>query len=148
MIIDKIENRHLYRLPEPLMEALEYFAHHDLSAFDAGKHVLPNGLTMKVDDYIPTEDQRRYEGHEEVTHLRYVVSGSERLGYANKKEMTFVEMVGEDKAIYAGEGGIVRVPKGTFVVLYPQDCHMLKLKDGAGIAVRKASVSLRGKVGL
>lgn len=146
MIIDKIENRHMYRLPRELSEALEYFATHDLTEPDTGKYVLPSGLIMKIDEYTPTEDVRKFEGHDGITHLRYVVRGAERLGYANKEEMTFVEMAGDDKAIYSGEGGSVRVPKGTFVVLYPQDCHMLKLRDEDGVLVRKASVSLKGKV--
>ena len=59
--------------------------------------------------------------------------------------MTFRELVKEDKALYDGKGGIIRVPKGTFVVLFPQDCHLLKLKDGDDIQVRKASVSIKMK---
>ena len=146
MIIDKIENRKMYRLPKELEDALEYFATHDLTDLDTGKYELPGGMTMKLDEYTPTEDVRTFEGHDGITHLRYVVKGTERLGYANKDEMTFVELIGEDKALYSGEGGCVRVSKGTFVVLYPQDCHMLKLKDEEGVLVRKASVSLKGKV--
>lgn len=148
MIIDKIENRGLYRLPKQMQEALDYFASHDLTELEVGKYELPNGLTMKVDEYVPTGEERSYEGHEAISHLRYLVSGSERLGYANKGEMTFVELVKEDKALYAGQGSILRITPGTFVVLYPQDCHMLKLKDGEQIRVRKVSVSLKGEVAL
>ena len=146
MIVDKIENRHFYRLPTPLAEALEYFASHDLEKMEEGKYSLPNGMAMKLDDYIPEKEDGLYEGHEAITHLRYIVHGCECLGYANKAEMTYVETVREDKAVYQGGGGVIRVPAGTFVVLYPQDCHLLKLKAGEGIPVRKASVSLKGEV--
>ncbi len=145
MIIDKLENRALYSLPGGLQEALEYFATHDLSALETGKYTLPNGLTMKVDEYIPEKESGLYEGHEHIAHLRYLVSGSERLGYANKKEMCFSSIVEgkDDKALYKGEGSVVRVLAGTFVVLFPQDCHLLKLKDTDGSAVRKVSVSIK-----
>ena len=145
MIIDKIENRHMYALPEQMQEALEYFATHDLEGLEPGKYTLPNGLTLKIDEYVPTKENCLYEGHEFIAHLRYIVKGSERLGYCNKSEMTFRELVKEDKALYDGKGGIIRVPKGTFVVLFPQDCHLLKLKDGDDIQVRKASVSIKMK---
>lgn len=148
MIIDKIENRNMYRLPTALAEALEYFAEHDLTTMEAGKYVLPNGMAMKLDDYTPSKDGGLYEGHEAITHLRYIVQGSEQLGYANKSDLTYVETIKEDKAMYSGEGGVVRLSSGMFVVLYPQDCHLLKLKDGENIAVRKASVSLKGTVNL
>jgi len=146
MIVDKIENRHFYRLPAALAEALEYFASHDLEQMEAGKHPLPNGMTMKLDDYVPEKENGLYEGHEAIPHLRYIVHGCERLGYANKAEMTYVETVREDKAMYQGAGGVIRVPAGIFVILYPQDCHLLKLKDGENVSVRKASVSLKGEV--
>lgn len=145
MIIDKIENRALYSLPSGLQEALEYFAVHDLNTMEIGKYTLPNGLTMKIDEYVPEKEGGLYEGHEHTAHLRYLASGSERLGYANKNEMCFNSIVEgkEDKALYKGEGSVVRIPTGTFVVLFPQDCHLLKLKDTDNVTVRKVSVSIK-----
>lgn len=144
MIIDKIENRGRYKLPPEMEEALEYIAENDLAAVEAGKLTLPSGKKLKVDDYIPEKEGGKYEGHEHTAHLRYLVSGSEQLGYADKSEMTFSNLVEgkEDKALYDGTGSILRVTPGTFVVLYPEDCHLLKLKDN-GSPVRKVSISVK-----
>lgn len=142
MIIDKIENRGCYALPKPLAEALEYMASADLAHMELGEHRLPNGLTLDVDEYVCKSDWKNFEGHDYITHLRYVVSGSEKLGYANKEDVTYIETKKKDKMSYSGEESKVRVTAGSFVVLFPQDCHAVKLIDHEGTLVRKASVSL------
>ena len=141
MIVDKIENHRSYHLPGELQTVAEYMATHDLTLLDPGNYRLPNGMLMCVDEYIPQQKKEPYyRGNEEKTQLRYLIEGSERLGYANKKEMTFVSLISDDQAIYAGEGGFLRIRPGTFVVLFPQDCYMLKLVDKEGIPVRNATV--------
>lgn len=148
MIIDKIENRGFYRLPKPLEEALEYMASAPLDQMAVGEHSLPNGLVLDIDEYTPTSDWKKFEGHDYITHLRYIVCGSEKLGYANKDDVTYAETKKPDKMMYMGEESKVRVTAGSFVVLFPQDCHALKLVDHEGEQVRKASVSIRsGKEG-
>ena len=142
MIIDKIENRHFYKLPKQLEEALEYMASAPLDTMDVGEYPLACGLTMDIDEYTPSSDWKKFEGHNYTTHLRYMVRGSEKLGYANKKDVEFVEQKKADKFMYSGEESKVRVTEGCFVVLFPQDCHALKLVDHEGTQVRKASVSL------
>lgn len=143
MIIDKIENRHFYQLPQQLAEALEYMATAPLADMEIGEYPLPCGLTMDIDEYTPTADWKNFEGHNYITHLRYIVSGSEKLGYANKEDVTYVETKKADKMMYSGPESEVRVTTGSFVILFPQDCHALKLVDSEGTKVRKASVSLK-----
>lgn len=145
MIIDKIENRGFYQLPKELGEALEYMASAPLVEMAVGEYPLPNGLTLDIDEYTPTSDWKKFEGHNYITHLRYIVSGSEKLGYANKSDVTYVETKKADKMMYSGEESRVRVTAGSFVILFPQDCHALKLVDHEGELVRKASVSIKSK---
>ena len=142
MIIDKIENRHFYKLPKQLEEALEYMATTDLTSLAIGEYPLDCGLTLDIDEYTPASDWKKYEGHNYITHLRYIVKGSEKLGYANKQDVEFVEQKKADKFMYTGPESKVRVTEGCFVVLFPQDCHALKLVDQGDVLVRKASVSL------
>ena len=143
MIIDKIENRKFYVLPEPLEEALDYMAKLPLEEMPLGEHQLPNGKILDLDEYTPTASRKNFEGHDHIIHLRYLVSGSEVLGYADKQDVTYLETKKPDKMVYSGEGSRVRVTAGCFVVLFPQDCHAVKLVDQEGTLVRKASVSIQ-----
>lgn len=142
MIIDKIENRGFYKLPDQLQAALEYMATAPLAEMEIGEYPLECGLTLDIDEYTPNADWKKFEGHNYTTHLRYIVSGSEKLGYANKDDVNFVEQKKADKFMYEGPESKVRVTAGSFVILFPQDCHALKLTDVEGTLVRKASVSL------
>lgn len=142
MIVDKIENRGFYQLPKPLAEALEYMVSAPLDSMAIGEYPLECGLTLDIDEYTPESEWKKFEGHNYITHLRYIVKGSEKLGYANKADVEFVEQKKADKYMYTGAESKVRVTEGSFVVLFPQDCHALKLIDSEGTVVRKASVSL------
>ena len=142
MIIDKIENRNFYTLPEALAEALEYMAKAPLAEMEPGEYHLPGGQLMEIDEYTPSAGWKNFEGHNYITHLRYIVNGSEQLGYANKNDVEYVETKKADKMMYRGKESRVRVTAGSFVILFPQDCHVLKLADEDGILVRKVSVSI------
>ena len=66
-----------------------------------------------------------WEAHIRYCDIHYSVSGSERIGYANKSHMLEIQEYNPDKdyALYTGAGDWITVPEGSFCLLLPEDIH-------------------------
>jgi YhcH/YjgK/YiaL family protein len=129
MILDRLENRALYRsFGRRLFEALEYLAVTDIRALQLGKQEIEGDrLFAVVQRYRPkTPAEARWEAHRKYIDVQYVASGAERIGYAPLREDTPLEEAydaARDAVFYQAQGILLPVPAGSFAVFTPHDIH-------------------------
>lgn len=148
MTTDSIANaaRH-YSLGPDIESALKYLESLDAD-IQPGRYEIDEACYAVVEDYETKPlDQKRWEAHRHHTDVQLVVSGRERMGYADRSQMRSAEY-DESKDLEfldgAGGGEFATAEAGTFVIFTPDDAHMPGVSIDGPEAVRKVVV----KVGL
>lgn len=148
MIIDTLDNAGLYENLSPgFTEAFAYLRSGRPAADSVGQYFLDGeDVFVNVEEYVSKPIERgRYEAHRVYTDIQYVVTGCERMGVAPLEEMWVTEEynAARDVAFYKGDGKMLLVPAGTFVVFTPQDAHMPCIAEKSPAPVRKVVVKVR-----
>ena len=132
MILDHLENAHLYRaLSARFAWGFDFLLRREFQSLPEGRHQIHDNVIAIVQTY-PTKPQSegRWEAHRQYADIQYIVSGRERMGIAALREM---EMTGaydsdRDLAFFTGDGQFFRVTAGQFAVFFPTDVHMPSLR--------------------
>lgn len=145
MIFDKIENLDDYFETEPLLKKakafLDRFYQEDLA--DGSYEIDSDRIFASVQSYRtkPQSEESRFEAHKKYIDVQYIVSGIEKIRWADLKTLTETEerySKGQDIAFYSGNASFDFVlTKGSFLLLYPQDAHMPGLSADKDSNVRK-----------
>ena len=131
MIVDKIENAHLYsNLSERLAKALEILKDKGLAEKKEGRYeVEGDKLYYFVQRYQSRPlEEGKFEAHKKYIDIQFVASGQEALGYAPTEEL-------KAQIDYAEDGDYrlydvpdkftaVRLTAGSFAILFSDDGHM------------------------
>ena len=146
MIIDRIENAHLYYAVHPrFKQAFEYFKQIDIDTIPSGKYEI-DGETMYVlvQEYnTKLKEQGLWEAHRRYIDLQYVVKGAEGIGYANIHHLKQGEYdAGKDFLPLHGDGDLITVRSGNFVLLLPEDGHMPGMALGDSAPVKKIVIKI------
>ncbi len=128
MIIDHIRNREkYYYLGEDYKAALDFFADVSGDAFDKADISIDNsGVIVKARpmDTKKIEDCS-FEAHRKYADIHFVAYGKERIGYSDVKKLELVEYNEEkDAALLTGEGDLITLLAGYFMITLPDDAHM------------------------
>ena len=146
MIIDRIENAHLYYTVHPrFKKAFEYFKQIDIDTIPAGKYEIDGeAMYVLVQEYnTKLKEQGLWEAHRRYIDLQYVVKGAEGIGYANihhLKQGGYDD--GKDFLPLHGEGDLITVRSGNFVLLLPEDGHMPGTALGDSAPVKKIVIKI------
>lgn len=147
MILDTLSNASLYYGVHPLLErGLRYLAETDLASLPLGRHDIDGdrlfAIVQEYETKLPT--QVSWEKHRKYTDIQYVVSGVERIGWANADGMKIKEALPEHDAwlLEDHEGDLLLVKEGFFAVFAPQDAHQPSLAAGNASSVRKIVVKV------
>jgi YhcH/YjgK/YiaL family protein len=138
MIIDKIENAHLYKnLSERIKKAFDYIKQTDLKSIPPGKYEI-NGenIFALISEYeSKLESEGKLEAHEKYIDVQYVIDGEELMGYFPLGSQQILEPYKEENDIvfYKGDKSFVKVTAGMFAIFFPTDVHV------PGICVEKKS---------
>ena len=129
MIIDRIENAPLYLgLGKRIAAALDYLRGTDFSRVPTGRCDLDGAsLYALVQEYATRpRETARWEAHRRYIDVQYLVSGVERIGYANLARLKVAEAYDEkkDALFLSGEGDFLLMRPGMFMLLWPEDGHM------------------------
>lgn len=141
MIIDQISNAHLYYALHPKLKfAFEYVNGININTIPTGRHEIDGeamyALVQEYDSKL--KDQGMWEAHRRYIDLQYVVKGTEGIGYANIHHLKQGEYdIARDFLPLQGEGDIVTLHRGSFVLLFPEDAHMPGMAMGASAPVKK-----------
>lgn len=146
MIIDNLKNSSMYYgLGTGVAAGLKFLQETDLSSLQKGRHDLEGGKSFAiVSDYDtkPTEEGL-WEAHRKYIDIQFVVTGSERMGYANIDSLKAQPYDEENDFVgLEGEGDYFTVDAGEFAIFAPQDGHMPGLLVESPQAVRKVIVKV------
>jgi YhcH/YjgK/YiaL family protein len=128
MIFDTLDNLARYDgLGHNLPRALKFLSETDLTTLPIGRtEIHGDDLFAMVQEYAtkPSE-QGKWEAHRKYIDIQYVISGTERMGFANLRAMQIEEYISEkDFQALSGTGSFVDVFAGSFVIFFPEDGHM------------------------
>lgn len=146
MIIDLLVNTEKYfKLHPNLEQGFKYLLETDLVSLQPGKYEI-NGSDVfaLVQEYetIP-QGNGKWESHYKYTDIQYMVSGSEKMGYSNIRQMRLVEEYPEkDLIFHNGEGELFTINEGSFAVFTTEDAHMPTILADEPRMVKKVVVKV------
>jgi YhcH/YjgK/YiaL family protein len=89
------------------------------------------------------KEQGFWEAHRRYIDLQYVVQGMEGIGYANIQDLQQGEYdADKDFLPLHGEGDLITVRSGHFVLLLPEDAHMPGMALGDSAPVKKIVIKI------
>jgi YhcH/YjgK/YiaL family protein len=147
MVIDKIENQHLYAgLSSRIDKALNYISKTDLVNTELGKYEIDEeNVVAIVQEYISKNpEDARLESHFEHIDIQYIISGEEMMGIGILENQIPHTVINEkDVAFYPNDSTPFKLKKGMFAILYPNDLHCPGMKCGENSKVKKLVVKIR-----
>ncbi|MBE0572669.1 MAG: YhcH/YjgK/YiaL family protein [Ignavibacteriaceae bacterium] len=148
MIIDKIENSHLYKnISERISKSFEYIRTTDLKNIQPGKYEI-NGenIFALVSEYkTKSEQEGKLEAHRKYIDVQYVISGEEQMGYIPLGQQQILEPYKEENDIvfYTGNKSFTKVSSRMFAIFFPEDVHMPGITTGKISDVKKLVIKVR-----
>jgi len=147
MVLDRLDQSAAYESLNPrLAKAFEFLRTFDLLRADLGRHEIAGDDVFALFQEYRTkpESEGVWESHRRYMDVQYVISGIERMGYANLRALTpRADYDAErDLIFHDGHGSFVDVPAGSFTLFAPQDGHMPCLAAGESSLVRKVVIKV------
>jgi biofilm protein TabA len=147
MIFDTLENMHLYAglIPARLYQGLQFLRDTDLTTLAIGRHDIDaDNLYALVQEYTTRPfEQGKWEAHRKYIDIQHMVSGIERMGFANLAFMQLGEYFPDrDFQSLSGLGSSVDVLPGAFTIFFPQDAHMPGLCVDQPVPIRKVVLKI------
>ncbi len=151
MIIDKLENAHIYySFSGNMKEALELIEKTDFSEFEDGRHTVKGDeIYFNLQTY-PTKEEKTtpWEIHRTYTDIQFMIDGEEKMGWSNIENFKQNGEFDNDKDIAFGtvkenSEEFIKVPNKYFVIFTPQDAHKPALQSGTQKTVRKVIVKVK-----
>ncbi|AQQ70386.1 Toxin-antitoxin biofilm protein TabA [Limihaloglobus sulfuriphilus] len=131
MIIDDVQNSGFYKGISPLIdEALDLLAAEDFLSKPDGEYSVQGRELFYIVQRYPTKpvSEGFFETHKKYIDIQLVVSGSEMIGYANRKDLAVKDAYDESRDLEFYERPETFTPvnfsRGTFGIFWPQDGHM------------------------
>jgi len=148
MIIDKIENAHLYKnISERINKSFEYIRTTDLKNLPAGRYPIDGeNIFALVSEYkTKSEQEGKLEAHKKYIDVQYVISGEELMGYAPLGGQKVLDPYKEENDIvfYTGDKSFTKVSEGMFAIFFPEDVHMPGISTGKISDVKKLVIKVR-----
>lgn len=147
MIYDLLKNATFYHQTHPrFKKAFEYLQKTDFTKVAEGKvEIDGQNIYAIVQEYMtkpPAEG--RWEAHQRYIDIQYVVAGEELIGYAHLDSMKAGQYNDEKDIVFLeGEGSMIPVPAGTFMLLAPQDVHKPQIAVHTPQKVKKVVVKVK-----
>jgi YhcH/YjgK/YiaL family protein len=147
MIIDKIENAHLYKnIGDRIKKSFDYIMQTDLKNLQPGKYEIDGeNIFALVSEYeTKLESEGKLEVHRKYIDVQYVIEGEELMGYAPLYTQEILEPYKEENDIifYKGEKTYTKVSAGMFAIFFPTDVHMPGICVGKKSAVKKLVIKV------
>jgi YhcH/YjgK/YiaL family protein len=148
MIIDKIENAHLYKeLSKRIEKAFEYIKATDLKKINPGKYEIDGeNIFALISEYkTKSEQEGKLEAHRKYIDVQYVISGEEKMGYVPLNGQQILEPYKEENDIifFTGDKSFTKVSSGMFAIFFPEDVHMPGITTKESLSVKKLVIKVR-----
>jgi YhcH/YjgK/YiaL family protein len=146
MIIDRIDNAHLYNTLHPnFKRAFDYIRQIDVETIPAGRYEIDgDAMYAMVQEYnTKSKDEGKWEAHRRYIDLQYIVQGAENIGHSNIHQLQQGEYdANKDFLPLDGDGNFFTLQSGYFVLLLPEDAHMPGLAVASPAPVKKVVVKI------
>jgi YhcH/YjgK/YiaL family protein len=146
MIIDTLSNSPLYHGLSPrIARAFDYLRATDFRRAATGTFEVDGQQVRAIVQDYATIDRTlgTWEAHRQHIDLQYVVSGTERIGYAHAHRLAPDRYdQARDILTLAGEGAFLTLGAGDFMLLFPEDAHMPRIAVKESVTVRKVVVKI------
>jgi YhcH/YjgK/YiaL family protein len=148
MIIDKIENTHIYKnIGERIGKSFEYIKATELKTLSAGKYPIDGeNIFALVSEYkTKSEQEGKLEAHKKYIDVQYVIEGEELMGYAPLGNQKIIEPYKEENDIvfFNGDKTFIKISEGMFAIFFPEDVHMPGISTGKISDVKKLVIKVR-----
>ena len=148
MIADNIKNAHFYyNFEKNYRMAFEFLEKNDLEALPDGKYSIKDDeIYAIVQQYVTKpEAEGKLEAHQKYTDIQYIISGEEKLGYANISKFLPTTPYDAEKDIIFGEGeaSFIKAQAGVFMIFMPQDAHMPCICTDKPSSVKKVVIKIK-----
>ena len=146
MLTDRLTNAHLYeRLSPRIARAIDYVRRTDFTQLPDGKHIVDGDAIFALVQRYTTKprDAGRWEAHRRYIDLQLVVDGIEQIGYTHISQLQAEPHDAErDLTWLSGEGELITVRSGSFMLLWPEDAHMPGMAVDAPVPVLKVVMKI------
>jgi len=148
MIIDKIENAHIYKnISERISKSFEYIKSTDLKTLPAGKYPIDgeNIFALLSEYKTKSEQEGKLEAHRKYLDVQYVIEGEELMGYAPLGRQKVLDPYKEENDIvfFTGDKSFTKVCAGMFAIFFQGDVHMPGISTGKISDVKKLVIKVR-----
>lgn len=143
MILDKLENKHIYsNISKRLVEAFEFIENTDFSNFKLGRtDIKGDELFVLVNEYrTKKNDLNILEAHKKYIDLQYIISGTEIIEYESfEGHLVSEEYVDvDDYSLFHSKAPMhLKLTEGSFAIFYPGDLHL------PGIALNNEAMTIK-----
>ena len=151
MILDRIENAHLYiGLNAGFAKAFEILKDQTLAKKKDGKYAVDGDKIYCTIQRYATKplNEGNLEAHRKYIDIQFLLTGEELLGYAPLKGLTTAEEYNPQKDIAffqtPKEITKVKLEPGLFCILFPDDAHLPALAAGLAAFEPRGEVSPLG----
>ena len=133
MIVDHIRNREKYYfLGEDFKAALDFFATIPEAPFEQADIKVENsGVVIKARPMEnATLNEWKLEFHKKYADIHFVAYGTEKIGYADLATLKIINFdEGKDVGFAEGNGDLVTLKPGYFMITLPDDAHLPCIGD-------------------
>ena len=148
MIIDKLENAHLYySLSKNIEKGLKFLQANDMLSMEDGKHIIDGEkIYANVQSGMTKEpNSTPWEAHRVYTDIQYIIKGAEIMGWANLENFKPDCEYDTEKDVVFGnaKGSYITVAENYFVIFTPEDAHKPMLKIVEEKPVKKVIVKVK-----
>lgn len=139
--------RSIVRLPE-IQKALDYIRANGKTAEDGKVELDGKNLYIAFSNY-DSKDRKdcKYEAHKNYIDVQYVIEGEEAMAVTTAEGLSVKKEYDPEKDVVFfndDKPGIEYVLKaGDYIVVFPDDVHMPKVKSGKVCHIKKAVVKIK-----
>lgn len=148
MIFDNLKNACIYYgLGENFKKGFEFLKTADLTSLPVGKYEIDGkNVYLSVSEYNTKDQPTDFEAHDLYADIQYIISGKERIDYAERQDCLPSVPYNAEKDIVkisADSFTPVRIKAGEFAVFFPEDAHRPNVTDGENSFNKKAVVKVK-----
>ena len=131
MILSNLQNANRYKgLSSALDKAIDYLTGTDFASMENGRYPVDGDDVFALVQRYNTLDasEVKCEAHKNYLDVQCVISGDERIGYADISTLTPSTEYNPEKDMqfFTGEQAFIPLHTGDFMILFPEDCHSPK----------------------
>ncbi len=148
MIVDSLDNLKFYSSLNPYIDkVVDFINSNNLQDLNCGRHNIDaDNVYVSIQEYdTKNETDSKPEFHNKYIDIQLVISGKEKIGYANRSEIKndYLYDIEKDLAFVDASVDFIEAMPGRFFILFPFDLHQPSISVDEKCFVKKAVFKLK-----